>query len=289
MCEGLGLGRAGDSRARHTVFEYLLHGFTEPDEVLGPVDIAKLQAKEPSFERLRRGSLVEADVIFLDEVFRANSTILNALLSIMNERQVYEGGHIVPARARLVFGASNSVPVGRQLEELRAFYERFIIRVESEPIPIDYEAGNEPSVRRQRLLTEGWAAEVRELRRWDGSGIATMPQIACLNDFLLLNRALTELWGGESLEQHTTFLRDYHGLVAVVMQDEVAEVDDRKFIRLLTVMRAHSLFMHLGPPELSDLVVLRHTWSDLEGKARLDETVQRFIKETREARRRARK
>jgi len=64
--------------------------------------------------------------------------ILNALLTVMNERQVYEGGVLRPARARLIYGTSNQTPSQRQMDDLRAFYERFVIRMESVPLPAGF-------------------------------------------------------------------------------------------------------------------------------------------------------
>src|SRR6476661_10367595 len=74
-------------------FEYLLTRFTEPNEIFGPVDIAAF--REGRYERRITGMLPEAEVVFLDEVFKSNSAILNALLSILNERKMTSGGQVI--------------------------------------------------------------------------------------------------------------------------------------------------------------------------------------------------
>ena len=279
FCEGLGLGRQRQGGTHHTLFQYLLNAFTEPDEILGPVNIRALRDKVPKFRRLREGTITEAEVIFMDEVFRANSAILNALLSVINERQVLEGDEVTRARARLIYGAANTTPNARQLDDLRAFYSRFVIRMESTFVSLAFDPGSGPTPARQELLRRGWANEVDELRAGYRPEGSVMPQFACLNDILLLNRAVAELWDGADLSRHGAFLGLYHNLVSVLAGGEapVCEIDDRKFVRLLAVLRAHSLYVHNGPPEKSDLVVLCHIWDDLDNKVRLAEEVGRFI------------
>jgi MoxR-like ATPase len=56
-------------------FEYLLTRFSEPNELFGPVDLAKLRAG--TVATVTTGMLPEAEFAFLDELFNANSAILN--------------------------------------------------------------------------------------------------------------------------------------------------------------------------------------------------------------------
>jgi MoxR-like ATPase len=283
FCEGLGVGRIGQENTKNTWFQYLLHGFTEPDEILGPVDLALLR-DEKRFVRYRQGSITESEVIFLDEVFKANSAILNALLTIINERRVYEGGSTHRAKARIIYGVSNAPPTPRQLEELRAFYERFIIRMESSFIPLSFSQGG-PSQERVRLLKEGWKGEVGELRAGYDPAESALSPVACLNDILFCNRAVTELWGGENLEDTEIqgILNHYHNLVTALGGGDApaCTIDDRKFIRLFLVVRAHALYTHNGAPTIGDLCILRHIWDDLSGKERVAEVVNNFIQRRR--------
>src|SRR5262245_52122065 len=54
-------------------FEYLLTRFTEPNELFGPVDIRAF--REGTYTRRTETMLPEAEIVFLDEIFRSNSEI----------------------------------------------------------------------------------------------------------------------------------------------------------------------------------------------------------------------
>src|SRR6185295_4550242 len=89
-------------------FEYLLTRFTEPNEIFGPVDIAAF--REGRYQRRIEGMLPASEVVFLDEVFKSNSAILNSLLTLLNERRYTSGGVVIKAPLLSCFGASNEVP-----------------------------------------------------------------------------------------------------------------------------------------------------------------------------------
>lgn len=106
-------------------FEKLMSQTTEPNEVFGPVDLKALSDKG-EYRRVSKGALQTAHVAFLDEVFKANSTILNCLLTLTNERLYHEVGY-APQKAPLlsIFGASNETP---QDKSLAALYDRFPLK-----------------------------------------------------------------------------------------------------------------------------------------------------------------
>jgi MoxR-like ATPase len=105
-------------------FERLLTKFTTPEEIFGPMSLAALERDE--FRRVTKGKLPEAHIAFLDETFKANSAILNSLLTAMNER-VFHNGNGAPVSCPLIslIGASNEMP---EDESLAALFDRFTIR-----------------------------------------------------------------------------------------------------------------------------------------------------------------
>jgi len=111
-------------------YEYLLSRFTHPDELFGPVSIPGL--KEEDYRRLTDGFLPTARVAFLDEIFKANSAILNSLLTIINERVFHHGKHRDPVPLVGLIGASNELPDPDG--GLGALYDRFLVRLTVPPL-----------------------------------------------------------------------------------------------------------------------------------------------------------
>lgn len=130
-----GTGKSLVSRRLHLVFqdtpyfERLLTKFSVPEELFGPLSIQALE--QDQYTRLTKGYLPQASIAFLDEIFKANSAILNALLTLLNEREFDNG--ILREKAPLisVIGASNELP---EEANLSALYDRFLFRQYVEPV-----------------------------------------------------------------------------------------------------------------------------------------------------------
>lgn len=110
-------------------FERLLTRFSVPEELFGPLSLKALE--DDRYERLTEGYLPTAGIAFLDEVFKANSAILNALLTLLNEREFDNGSARLRTPLVCVVGASNEAPAD---ESLQAFYDRFLLRVPVLPV-----------------------------------------------------------------------------------------------------------------------------------------------------------
>jgi len=104
-------------------FYYLLNRFTEPDELLGPVDIKAL--REGIYKRNTKGRLPEAHIVMLDEIFKASSAIRNVLLDIMLNKRMPNGNGFIQLPMKALFTASNETP---EDEEDWALYDRLVLR-----------------------------------------------------------------------------------------------------------------------------------------------------------------
>jgi len=120
-------GAFKDARA----FEYLMGRFSTPEEIFGPLSIAGLRDRDV-FERKTAGYLPEADVAFLDEIWRSSPPIQNSLLTILNEKVFRNGGTELRVPLKLLVAASNGLPEAE--ENAEAFWDRFILRLEVGPV-----------------------------------------------------------------------------------------------------------------------------------------------------------
>lgn len=104
-------------------FERLLTKFSTPEELFGPISLKALE--QDRFVRVTSGKLPEAEFAFVDEIFKSNSAVLNSLLSVVNERVFHNDGAPMSCPLVSLFGASNELPEGKELE---ALFDRFLLR-----------------------------------------------------------------------------------------------------------------------------------------------------------------
>ena len=221
-------------------FEYLLTRFTEPNEIFGPIDIQAFRSGD--YRRRTQGMLPEGEIVFLDEVFKANSAILNSLLSVLNERIYTVGSQRMKVPLISAFGASNEVPND---EDLMAVFDRFLLRVRSE---------NLDSYHFHDLLLKGIDHEVSKLT---GSYDKLQPA--------LTSQELHNLHGNFAPRMKFTeeFLAAYKGLVFQIRSEGVS-LSDRRAIKMLKLFAASALLDGRPTADPSDFFILRHTWNNLD-------------------------
>jgi MoxR-like ATPase len=218
-------------------FEYLLTRFTEPNELFGPVDIGKF--REGLYERRIEGMLPTAEIAFLDEIFKANSAILNSLLTLLNERRFSVGGHTMRSPLISLLGATNEVPND---EALAAIFDRFLLRVVST---------NLDAFHFQTLLRVGWQSE-RELILGE---LEDEKPLLSSGHLRLLHRRLAAF---QSFPPQ--FLSLYKDLV-IRLRNEGVQISDRRVVKLLKVFATNALLDGRPQVDRSDLVLLRTIWN----------------------------
>ncbi len=228
-------------------FEYLLTRFTEPNEIFGPVDIAAF--REGRYVRRTENMLPEAEVVFLDEVFKSNSAILNALLTLLNERVYTSGGQVLRCPILSCFGASNEVPSD---ETLTAIFDRFLLRIRSD---------NLDAYHFQDLLQKGLMNEVQ--------GVLQQPiqPLAAAKEFGELHRGF-----GQRMKFSEEFFSQYKGLVFQIRAEGVS-LSDRRVVKLLKLFAASAFLDNRQAPDASDFFVLKHIWNNEDQAAILEAIV----------------
>lgn len=226
-------------------FEYLLTRFTEPNELFGPVDMPAF--RQGTYRRRTEGMMPEAEVVFLDEIFKSNSAILNALLTVLNERKFNNGGTVVDVPLISVFGASNEVPSD---ESLQAIFDRFLLRVRSEHLD---------AYHFQELVQRGVALELEKL----GVRHAQEPFITTAE----LRAVQPEI--ARRMQVSDELMATYKSLVFQIRAEGVS-LSDRRVVKLLKLMAASAYFDGRPAADTSDLFVLKHVWNTLEQADILD-------------------
>lgn len=232
-------------------FEYLLTRFTEPNELFGPVDIGEF--REGRYRRRTNKMLPEAEIVFLDEIFKSNSAILNSLLMMINERIFTNGSEVVETPLLSVFAASNEVPND---ENLTAIFDRFLLRVRSE---------NLNSYHFHELLKKGKKVE-KEKRKKE----KIVPMVSA--DELRHVQANLMDW----VEFSDDFLAKYKGLVFQIRSEGIS-MSDRRVVKMLKLFAASALFEGRRKAEDGDFFVLRHVWNNLDQSDLLKELVDPLL------------
>jgi MoxR-like ATPase len=252
-------------------FEYLLTRFTEPSEVFGPIDLAAL--REGRYLRRDRGKLPAARLVFLDEVFKASSAILNSLLTVINERKFYQDGQPAPVKLRVLLAATNELPEGAELAALK---DRFCLKAACRPVQ------DECFV---ELIDTGLDAFThRELNQkpWI-EGHAT------LEDFVKAHRWLTHAIArrtrtadGRELRDREVYcsdelLRELRRVLKTLVREDGVFVSDRKVVKLYRLLRTHAWLMHGGAIDRADLRLLAYLGDTRDEIDLLEEKVPRLL------------
>jgi len=224
--------------------------FKTPEELFGPVSVSGLKRDE--YLRITAGKLVEAELVFLDEIFKASSAILNALLKIANERVFHNGDQEMQVPLISLFGASNEMPQGNELE---ALWDRFLMRFR-----VGY------------ITDTGFAKFIRAAAaKHNGhNSNASQPLVIMQSELVALQQNATQVAipiGVTDLIQQLR--RDLAG--------KGITISDRRWGQALGVLQAHALMEGREAVTEDDLVFLKHVlWQSPEQQAEIGKALARI-------------
>ncbi len=262
--DALGIGEAD-------YFEYMLTRFTEPSEIFGPIDVALL--RQGKYMRRDRGKLPTARLVFLDEILKSNSAILNALLTVINERKFYQDGAPVAVRLKILFAATNEIP---DHVELAALKDRFCLKAACRSV------GDEHFV---ELIDAGLELQThRDLGRkpW-AEGHATLLDFLKAHRYLtlLMGRKETDAQGNEKRDRDLYFrpelLQELRRVIRTLVREDEVFVSDRKIVKLYRLLRTRAWLMHGGAVEREDLRLLSYLGDSAAEIDLLEEKVPKLL------------
>jgi len=225
-------------------FQWLLTKFSTPEELFGAVSLKGLESDE--YRRVTTHKLPEAHVAFLDEVFKANSSILNSILTLVNERLFHNGRTIESVPLITLFGATNELP---EEDELSALYDRFLLRFVIGYVKEDF--------RFLRMLEAAPPAQ------------RTTLSLAALGE---LQEAARRLPVPPAVLRQLADVRRELGRKQIV-------ASDRRYHHSLAVLRAHALLAGRDTVAEEDLGFLEHVlWRDPAEQAEVRATLRSLVR-----------
>jgi MoxR-like ATPase len=224
-------------------FQWLLTRFTTPEELFGAVSLQALEHDD--YRRLTTHKLPEAHIAFLDEIFKASSSILNTILTLMNERRFHNGREVGTVPLLSLVAASNELP---EDDELLALHDRFLLRFTVDYISEDFRflkllQAKPPSIRTTMTLDELETARAE---------VAALPVPG-------------------SVLRVVTDLRRELGRKEIV-------ASDRRWAQSIGVLQAHAWLEGRTAVTDDDVAFLEHVlWRDPAERAPVRETIRELL------------
>lgn len=250
-------------------FEYLMSRFSTPDEIFGPVSILKLKTSD-TYERAVEGYLPTADVVFLDEIWKAGPAIQNTLLTVINEKIFRNGNREMHLPLKLLVAASNELPA--KGEGLEALWDRFVIRIESRPIKLEKNframllevKSEERGVKKQSSVAEGKANSnaitAEEYAEWTERIGKIGVKIEVLDAISAIRKSLRAVNVDEAAERRNIY------------------VSDRRWKNIVRLLRTSAFMQDREEVDICDLLPIYHClWQEPEERDAIRNIVIRAL------------
>ena len=227
-------------------FEYLMSRFSTPDEIFGPVSISKLK-NEDKYERLVDGYLPDAEVVFLDEIWKASPAIQNALLTAINERTFKNGSDTLRLPMKALIAASNELPA--EDEGLEALWDRFLVRMVSNCISDEntfYKMVRSVSSE-DPVIVESFLIDDALHRKW----LAAIYEVEITDEICRQVTHVRKILAEQQKKEEITTL-DYY-------------ISDRRWKRVFHLMQASAFLNGRNALDVTDCILLIHClWNKVD-------------------------
>lgn len=219
-------------------FRVLMGKTTEPGEVFGPTSIEAM--KQDKYKFNTAGKLPEANVAFLDECFKANSAVLNSLLTIMNEKYFFNDGvQKVPLIS--LFGASNEYAEENSLE---ALYDRFLLRWH-----VNYVQDNKNRIK----LFNNFLIARSGSSKYNKAALTLSPTAFIdIDEIKVLNEKAKEV-------TFTNKVLTMYNKILMALEKQGITISDRRKNESLKVLQANALLNNRNAVEIDDFESLVYT------------------------------
>ena len=220
-------------------FEYLMSRFSTPDEIFGPVSIAKLK-NEDKYERLVTDYLPDASIVFLDEIWKAGPAIQNSLLTAINERIYKNGLSLIKLPMKVLIAASNELP--EEGQGLEALWDRFLIRIvtnsiDDESLFFDMVKANSSS---EIMLPDSLLISDDEYFSWQEK----ITKVAIPNDICIIVSCIRKRLAKES-EKDEYQKSDFY-------------ISDRRWKKIFHLMQTSAFINGRSSIDITDCLVMIH-------------------------------
>lgn len=241
-------------------FEYLMNQFSTPDEIFGPVSLKSLEKDE--YKRIVDGYLPDAEVAFLDEIWKASPAIQNTLLTIINEKKFHNGNEVKGVPLKALISASNELPAENQ--GLEALWDRFLIRLMVNPVQskksfIDFVCGQPVQAEIDTLED---AISIDELEEWKNE-INEINEITIPDDVKRVIDAIhSKMW---KLHEENPENNNYY-------------ISDRRWMKIVHLLKTSAFLNGRPAVDLMDCALMSYCiWNSNELIEKLKKDVENCI------------
>jgi len=238
------------------VFEYLMSRFSTPDEIFGPVSISEL--KKDKYVRIVKNYLPAADVVFLDEIWKAGPSIQNALLTILNEKKFRNGEEEIDVPMKALISASNELPEKDQ--GLEALWDRFLVRLVVEGIE-DKAKFNEMIAMPSALFDEKIDVGITD------------------NEYKEWSKIIDQIVITENVFTVIQIIKDKINLHNQNNMEDIKKqiyVSDRRWRKIIRLMRTSAFLNDRTEVDLMDIFLIKHCiWNEENQR----DTVWQFLRD----------